>query len=112
VVAEGSPPPSLFSETFSFQVAALLILVTFMKRSHRRRQSLGMTHQSPSAYATAQIVPVLSVNEAAAVLGIERSTVYRLLRAGELEAVRVGSRKKFRPRDIEAYLERDREAEP
>ena len=52
---------------------------------------------------------MLSVNEAARVLGVERSTLYRLLRAGELQAVRVGKRRKFRPEDLDAYLERNRE---
>ena len=45
-------------------------------------------------YASDRLVPVLSVNEAAHVLGVERSTLYRLLRAGELRAVRVGKRQK------------------
>jgi excisionase family DNA binding protein len=47
------------------------------------------------------------VNEAAAVLGVERSTIYRLLRAGDLVAVRVGKRKRFRPADVDAYLNRE-----
>jgi excisionase family DNA binding protein len=55
---------------------------------------------------------VLSLNEVARVLGVDRSTVYGLLRTGELEAVRVGKRKKFRPEDLEAYLERGRERAP
>jgi len=48
---------------------------------------------------------LLSVNELATYLGVTRSTVYRLVREGELQSVKVGRRKKFRPEDIDAYLE-------
>jgi excisionase family DNA binding protein len=68
-----------------------------------------MTQPATTDYAAVRIAPVLSVNEAARVLGVERSTVYRLLRAGELQAVRVGKRRKFRPEDLDAYLERGRD---
>jgi excisionase family DNA binding protein len=56
--------------------------------------------------------PLLSLNEVARVLGINRSTMYSLLRTGELEAIRVGKRKKFRPEHLEAFLERGRERAP
>jgi excisionase family DNA binding protein len=69
-----------------------------------------MSHATTERYEA--IRPVLSVNEAARVLGIERATLYRLLRAGELESVRVGKRRKFRPEDLDAYLERSRERAP
>jgi excisionase family DNA binding protein len=69
-----------------------------------------MSHSVTARYAALR--PVLSVNEAARVLGIERATLYRLLRAGELESVRVGKRQKFRPEDLDAYLERGRERAP
>jgi excisionase family DNA binding protein len=53
------------------------------------------------------------VNEVAHILGIDRSTLYRLMRDDDLPAVRVGKRLRFRAEDIEAYLERRREpAEP
>jgi excisionase family DNA binding protein len=65
-----------------------------------------MPHFSTGGYRS--LWPVLSVNEAARVLGVERSTIYRLLRTGELQAVRVGKRRKFRPEDLDAYLERNR----
>jgi excisionase family DNA binding protein len=61
-----------------------------------------MSHTDTGEYAGLR--PVLSVDEAARVLGIERATLYRLLRAGELESVRVGKRQKFRPEEIERYL--------
>ena len=71
-----------------------------------------MSHFVTKRYAAGRISPVLSINEAADVLGIARATVYRLLRTGELQSVRVGKRRKFRPEDLDAYLERNREAVP
>jgi len=54
-------------------------------------------------------LPLLDVNGTAVVLNCDRSTVYRLLRDGDLSAVRVGKRRRIRPEDIESYLERGRE---
>jgi excisionase family DNA binding protein len=67
-----------------------------------------MSQVATERYTDGRLVPVLSVNEAAHVLGVQRSTLYRLLRNGELDFVRVGKRRKFRPEDIDAYLERSR----
>jgi excisionase family DNA binding protein len=69
------------------------------------QQHLATTEYNPPRKSLA---PVLSINEAARVLGVQRSTIYRLLRTGEIEAVRVGKRKRFRPEDLDAYLERGR----
>jgi excisionase family DNA binding protein len=63
-------------------------------------------------YAAAQPIPVLTINEAARFLNVGRSTIYRLLRAGELQSTRVGKRKRLRPEDLHAYLERNREITP
>jgi putative molybdopterin biosynthesis protein len=52
---------------------------------------------------------LLSVNEVAALLGISRPTVYRLARRGDLASYRVGERLRFKPAEIEDYLERNRE---
>lgn len=52
---------------------------------------------------------LLSVNEVAVLLGISRPTVYRLARRGDLASYRVGERLRFRPAEIEAYIERNRE---
>jgi putative molybdopterin biosynthesis protein len=49
------------------------------------------------------------VNEVAALLGISRPTVYRLARRGDLASYRVGERLRFKPAEIEDYLERNRE---
>jgi excisionase family DNA binding protein len=70
---------------------------------------MGMSHFATEGYGARWPLPVLSVNEAAHVLGVERSTIYRLLRSGDLQSVRVGKRRKFRPEDLVAYLERGRE---
>lgn len=51
--------------------------------------------------------PLLSVNEAAQFLGVSRRQVYRLLELCDLPAVRVGERIRFRPADLDAYLERN-----
>jgi excisionase family DNA binding protein len=69
-----------------------------------------MSHTETTGYEPVRIAPVLTVNQAASVLGIGRVTVYRLLRAGDLDAVRVGKRLRFRPEDLEEYLERNRES--
>ena len=44
--------------------------------------------------------------------GISRATLLRLRQRGELAFVRVGRRVFFRPRDLEDYIERNREAGP
>lgn len=53
--------------------------------------------------------PLLSVDETAMYLGISRRQVYLLLDAGEIPAVRVGSRLRFVPGELLAYLEKHRE---
>ena len=45
-------------------------------------------------------------NELARHLGVSKWTVYRLVRSREIRAVRVGERIRFRPADVERYLER------
>jgi excisionase family DNA binding protein len=53
---------------------------------------------------------LLSINDVAAYLRVTRATVYKLVAAGDLQSVRVGQRFRFRPEDIDAYLERDQAA--
>jgi excisionase family DNA binding protein len=50
----------------------------------------------------------MTVNDVAFALSISRDSVYRLVRAGDLRGRRVGQRLRFRPAEIEAYVERDR----
>jgi excisionase family DNA binding protein len=49
-----------------------------------------------------------TVDETAEYLRVDRSTIYRLEREGKLRSVRVGRRRRFRPEDLDAYLERGR----
>ena len=47
-----------------------------------------------------------SIPELAAEWGVHRNTIHNLVRRGELRAVRIGRRLRFRPEDVAAYLER------
>jgi len=51
---------------------------------------------------------LLSINQAAELLGVSRRTVYRLARRGDLVPSRVGERLRFRTNEIDEYLERNR----
>ncbi len=60
-------------------------------------------------HSTTEYAPVrrlLTVPELCDVLRIGRTTAYRLVNGGSLRAVVVGDRLRFRPEDIDAYLER------
>ena len=48
--------------------------------------------------------PLLTVAEVAQVLRVSNMTVYRLIKAGELPALRVGKNYRIREGDLEAYL--------
>src|SRR4051794_19076707 len=54
---------------------------------------------------------LLSVKEVAGALGISVSGVYRLLEAGELHRLKVGSRTLFERRELERYIAAQRAAE-
>jgi excisionase family DNA binding protein len=60
------------------------------------------------AYESSQTAPggLLTVNEVSRLLNVSRWTTYRLVRDGQLRAVRVGQRLRFRMVDIDRYLER------
>ena len=49
---------------------------------------------------------LMNVYEVARYLGVSTKTVYRLVSRGEIEAVRVGSLWRFRPEDVERFVER------
>jgi len=49
---------------------------------------------------------LLSLDEAAQVLGISKPTLYRLLAAGDLRGIKVGRQWRFRNGDLKDYLER------
>lgn len=59
-----------------------------------------MTHTEPAAAAA-----WLTARQVAPMLGVTAQTVYRLAQSSELPCVRVGSRYRFRPAEIEQYLE-------
>jgi excisionase family DNA binding protein len=49
--------------------------------------------------------PLLTVSEVAKVLRVSNMTVYRLIKAGEIPALRVGKIYRIREHDLESYLE-------
>jgi excisionase family DNA binding protein len=66
-----------------------------------------MSHKSTEQYG-ADRSPLLSVNEVAGLLGVTRATIYRVrVREGEIPSYRVGERLRFKPADVDAYLERN-----
>jgi excisionase family DNA binding protein len=51
-----------------------------------------------------QTGPLLTVAEVAHVLRVSNMTVYRLIKAGELPALRVGKNYRIRESELEAFL--------
>ena len=47
---------------------------------------------------------LLTVGEVAQLMRVSNMTVYRLIKAGQLGAIRVGKNYRIRRRDVEAYL--------
>jgi excisionase family DNA binding protein len=56
--------------------------------------------------------PLLSVKELAVYLGISESSIYRLLRAGDLAGVKVGGRTLFERREVREFIEASRRRVP
>ena len=48
--------------------------------------------------------PLLTVGEVAAIMRVSNMTVYRLIKAGQLSAIRVGKNYRLRRADVERYL--------
>jgi excisionase family DNA binding protein len=48
--------------------------------------------------------PLLTVAEVAGVLRVSNMTVYRLIKAGDMPALRVGKNYRIRERDLEVFL--------
>jgi excisionase family DNA binding protein len=77
----------------------------YFRRSHGRHDVLMEScHDTPLLPAAR--TTLRTVDETAAYLHVSRRQVYKLVRASELRAVRVGHRLRFRPCDVEDYLER------
>jgi excisionase family DNA binding protein len=50
----------------------------------------------------------LTTEEVLAYLNVTPRTIYRLIRTGELTAIRIGRQWRFRQSDLEAFLDRQR----
>ncbi|MQB01717.1 MAG: helix-turn-helix domain-containing protein [Actinobacteria bacterium] len=48
--------------------------------------------------------PLLTVGEVARIMRVSNMTVYRLIKSGQLAAIRVGKNYRIRRRDVEHYL--------
>ena len=48
--------------------------------------------------------PLLTVQQLAAKLAVERKTIYSMMKRGEITAVRVGAAYRFLPEDVDEYL--------
>jgi excisionase family DNA binding protein len=48
--------------------------------------------------------PLLTVGEVAGVMRVSNMTVYRLIKSGQLSAIRVGKNYRIRRADVERYL--------
>ncbi len=48
--------------------------------------------------------PLLTVGEVAQTMRVSNMTVYRLIKSGQLAAIRVGKNYRIRRRDVERYL--------
>jgi excisionase family DNA binding protein len=51
--------------------------------------------------------PLRSITELAGEWKVHRNTIHALVRRGDLHAVRVGNRIRFREEDVKGYLERE-----
>lgn len=65
-----------------------------------------MTDDRPATHGDRLTVPspLHDVEDVARLLGVSVSTIRRLVKAGELRAMRIGKQLRFDGRDIEAYL--------
>lgn len=68
------------------------------------------SHTQPVA-STPRRTELMTVADAARFLAVSRRQVYLLVERDELPSVRVGTRLRFVPDEIWAYLERHRETE-
>jgi excisionase family DNA binding protein len=76
---------------------------------------MGSTNPSPARPGPIGL-PIASVDPdkltAATYLGVSRATIYRLLEAGELEGFHVGAAAMVTRASLDAFVARQREAEP
>ena len=60
---------------------------------------------SASAFIRQQLV--LTIQQAAEMLAVSKSTLYRLINNGEIETIRIGSLQRIRPSALDRYLDRN-----
>lgn len=64
-------------------------------------------HPAPSSDPGRPITPLLiSIEQAAAALGVSRANLYEIMARGEIDTVRIGRRRLVRVRDLERYVDR------
>jgi excisionase family DNA binding protein len=68
-----------------------------------------MDRHNSALYDAPRLEPLLDIRGVATLLGISRDGVYKLMREGSLEPIRVGSRARFEPQDVRDFLEKNRE---
>ncbi|MDR3592000.1 MAG: helix-turn-helix domain-containing protein [Negativicutes bacterium] len=81
------------------------------KRSRSRKQKSLWTDEEPREDTAADLaedaaVTIYSPSQLAKVLGIGRSTMYRLLKAGEIPCVTIANRKRIMGEAVEEYLQK------
>jgi excisionase family DNA binding protein len=89
--------------------ALALGVVTFAQATRRRRKSFSVERHETTQYG--RLRRLLTVPELCDTLRITRTTAYRLVNSGQLRAVIVGARIRFRPEDVDTYLERETAAD-
>jgi len=65
-----------------------------------------------STHQVAVKQPLLTIDDAASYLRVSRRQIYKLVSGGDLRTVRVGERLRFRPTDVDEYLDRQPERSP
>jgi excisionase family DNA binding protein len=88
------------------------LAVTETAISPQSSEFMAAHHQTESYGGPRTLEPVLTINETADLLRVSRGKVYELIRAQELETVRVGERLRIEPGAIRDLLERHREGPP
>ena len=51
--------------------------------------------------------PLLTVLQVANLLNIGRTLIYKLIEQGELPSVKIGKTRRLRPKDVDAYIDRN-----
>jgi excisionase family DNA binding protein len=74
------------------------------KRKPARQNQRPDKHKQPAIPLADHL---LSVPEAARLLGVSRSMVYVLIRRGDLRVRRIGSLARIRPEDLQKYIDGD-----